>query len=112
MVCVLLRVCLSVYLLIVEEKIVFYFPPLFSGRGNVSMSAEFNFHTDPEAAYMVFRDLGCPITLIPLELCWKHSFDWVSYLGGTGPGGVWEDSIPGQGGKSMDTWQRTWCSEI
>ena len=41
------------------------------------MSAEFNFHTDPEAAYSVFRDLGAPITLIPLELCWKHSFSWV-----------------------------------
>ena len=50
---------------------------LMTGRGNVSMSAEFNFYTDPEAAYSAFRDLDTPITLIPLELCWKHSFSWV-----------------------------------
>lgn len=37
------------------------------GLGNVTPSAEFNIHTDPEAAEIVFN-CGRPITMIPLEV--------------------------------------------
>lgn len=37
------------------------------GLGNVTPSAEFNIHSDPEAADEVFR-AGIPITLVPLEV--------------------------------------------
>jgi inosine-uridine nucleoside N-ribohydrolase len=37
------------------------------GLGNVTPSAEFNIHLDPEAADEVFR-AGIPITLVPLEV--------------------------------------------
>ena len=37
------------------------------GLGNVTPSAEFNIHTDPEAAVIVFA-CGRPITMIPLEV--------------------------------------------
>ena len=39
------------------------------GLGNVTPAAEFNIHTDPEAAEIVFT-CGRPITLVPLEV--KH----------------------------------------
>lgn len=37
------------------------------GLGNVTPAAEFNIHTDPEAADIVFR-CGRPITMVPLEV--------------------------------------------
>ncbi len=37
------------------------------GLGNVTPAAEFNIHTDPEAAEIVF-DCGRPITMVPLEV--------------------------------------------
>lgn len=37
------------------------------GLGNVTPSAEFNIHTDPEAADIVFT-CGRPITMVPLEV--------------------------------------------
>ena len=37
------------------------------GLGNVTPAAEFNIHTDPEAAEIVFR-CGRPITMVPLEV--------------------------------------------
>uniref|UniRef100_A0A7M4Y3Q8 Inosine/uridine-preferring nucleoside hydrolase domain-containing protein n=1 Tax=Anopheles funestus TaxID=62324 RepID=A0A7M4Y3Q8_ANOFN len=42
------------------------------GVGNVTWSAEFNFHTDPEAAQIVLHKEYCPITIVPWETCQKH----------------------------------------
>ena len=39
--------------------------------------AEFNFHADPEAAFIVLNDLQLPITLVTWETCLKYSFCWV-----------------------------------
>ena len=52
---------------------------LVSGRGNVTMAAEFNFYADPEAAYVVLNNLRAPITMACWELCLKHSLPWVSH---------------------------------
>ena len=41
----------------------------FEAIGNASISAEFNFLADPEAAYVVLRNAAKPITLVPWELC-------------------------------------------
>jgi len=38
--------------------------------GNKSAVAEFNFFSDPEAADAVLAQCPCPITLIPLDLCY------------------------------------------
>lgn len=51
------------------------------GKGNVTSSAEFNFHSDPEAADVVLRVLHCPITLITWELCIECASSWVSCIG-------------------------------
>ena len=40
-----------------------------SGKGNISVSAEFNFYADPEAAYVVLNELGRTATLVSWELC-------------------------------------------
>ncbi|CAG9864606.1 unnamed protein product, partial [Phyllotreta striolata] len=41
----------------------------YTGVGNVSCAAEFNFHYDPEAAYIVLENLKCPIYIFPWEAC-------------------------------------------
>ena len=40
-----------------------------SGKGNISVSAEFNFYADPEAAYVVLNELGRISTFVSWELC-------------------------------------------
>lgn len=40
-----------------------------TGVGNTTCSAEFNFYTDPEAAYIVLESLKCPIFILPWETC-------------------------------------------
>lgn len=37
------------------------------GVGNVTSSAEFNFYQDPEAAFIAFESVECPINFLPLE---------------------------------------------
>lgn len=54
----------------------------FAGVGNISSSAEYNFYTDPEAAYIVLESAKCPITIVPWEACLKESVH-VSMVSGT-----------------------------
>ncbi|XP_032588881.1 pyrimidine-specific ribonucleoside hydrolase RihA isoform X2 [Drosophila mojavensis] len=55
----------------------------YQGVGNSSRSAEFNFHSDPEAAHAVLLKTRCPITILPWEPCTKERFnipiDWRLY---------------------------------
>lgn len=46
--------------------------------GNMTVSAEFNFYYDPEAAYIVLNQLTSPITMVTWETCEKHALSWVS----------------------------------
>ena len=44
------------------------------GIGNVTETAEFNFHADPEAASTVLRLARCPVTIATWELSYKYNF--------------------------------------
>lgn len=46
----------------------------YQGVGNSSRAAEFNFHSDPEAAHAVLLKTRCPITILPWETCTKERF--------------------------------------
>lgn len=46
----------------------------YQGVGNSSRAAEFNFHSDPEAAHAVLLKTPCPITILPWEPCTKDRF--------------------------------------
>jgi len=50
---------------------------VYTGVGNVTSSAEYNFYQDPEAAKVVLNELGCRIMMIPWELCVEYSVSWV-----------------------------------
>jgi inosine-uridine nucleoside N-ribohydrolase len=39
------------------------------GKGNITVSAEFNFHSDPEAAFIVLENTRCPTFIASWELC-------------------------------------------
>ena len=41
------------------------------GIGNASVTAEFNFHADPEAAHVVIESARCTVTIVPWETCYK-----------------------------------------
>ena len=41
----------------------------FNAVGNASISGEFNFLADPEAAYVVLNKTPSPIVLVPWEIC-------------------------------------------
>ncbi|EDW48785.1 pyrimidine-specific ribonucleoside hydrolase RihA [Drosophila sechellia] len=47
----------------------------YQGVGNSSRSAEFNFHSDPEAAHTVLLRTRCPITILPWEACLPERFN-------------------------------------
>ncbi|XP_064616443.1 nucleoside hydrolase-like isoform X2 [Liolophura sinensis] len=53
----------------------------YHGIGNSSISAEFNFYNDPEAAHIVLSELKCtrPITLVCWEVCLDFSLTWEQY---------------------------------
>ncbi|KAJ6638366.1 DnaJ like subfamily C member 1 [Pseudolycoriella hygida] len=46
----------------------------YKGIGNcTSESAEFNFYSDPEAAYVVFNKTKCKLTVLPWEACMEEN---------------------------------------
>ncbi|XP_052857366.1 uncharacterized protein LOC128265415 [Drosophila gunungcola] len=47
----------------------------YQGVGNSSRAAEFNFHSDPEAAHTVLLKSRCPITILPWEPCTSKRFN-------------------------------------
>ncbi|XP_064650182.1 nucleoside hydrolase-like isoform X2 [Lineus longissimus] len=51
----------------------------YEAKGNITVSGEFNFRADPEAANIVLNQLGCPVTLVCWELCLKYSLSWEEY---------------------------------
>ncbi|GBN44582.1 hypothetical protein AVEN_126151-1 [Araneus ventricosus] len=48
------------------------------GLGNVTETAEFNFHSDPESAHMVLGEALCPVKLVPWETCLEFNLSFVS----------------------------------
>ena len=51
---------------------------MIPGIGNITVSAEFNFHCDPEAAYVVLQNTKCPTYIASWELCLHRAkLDWV-----------------------------------
>ncbi|XP_020391794.1 inosine-uridine preferring nucleoside hydrolase-like [Rhincodon typus] len=45
-------------------------------RGNVTMCSEFNFATDPEAAYIVLNHFACPMYIATWEYCLRQALPW------------------------------------
>ncbi|XP_077993337.1 nucleoside hydrolase-like isoform X2 [Glandiceps talaboti] len=47
-------------------------------RGRLSLTAETNFYTDPEAAFIILKDCQCSVTTMPYEVCIRESLlsDW------------------------------------
>ena len=41
--------------------------------GNTSLTAEFNFHADPESAFVVLDKTSCPPYIVAWELCSKYT---------------------------------------
>ncbi|XP_070563106.1 nucleoside hydrolase-like [Ptychodera flava] len=46
------------------------------GRGNTTISAEFNFYMDVEAADIVLQEFVCPVYVTGWEASLKHTIDW------------------------------------
>lgn len=51
----------------------------YYGRGNSTVCSEFNFSCDPEAARIVLTQLGCPITVVGMEVCYDNAIAWGDY---------------------------------
>merc|ERR1712098_950224 len=43
--------------------------------GNVRVSSEFNFFTDPEAAYVALKESKCPLYIVPWETCLQNKLE-------------------------------------
>ncbi len=43
------------------------------GVGNTTLAAEFNFHADPESAYVVLEMADCPTFIVAWELCSRYT---------------------------------------
>ena len=44
----------------------------YKGRGNVDVCSEFNFHVDPESAFVVLQEMCCDIVVVTWELCLEN----------------------------------------
>ncbi|XP_055943078.1 nucleoside hydrolase-like isoform X2 [Argiope bruennichi] len=51
----------------------------YKGLGNVTETAEFNFHSDPEAAHIVLGEALCPVKLVPWETCLEFNLSFTTY---------------------------------
>ncbi|KAL9981520.1 hypothetical protein ACROYT_G010228 [Oculina patagonica] len=67
----------------------------YEAKGNTSVSAEFNFHFDVEAAHVVLNQLTCPVSMVTWEFSLNHAFPWEFY-----------DHYCGQGTKKSDFAQK------
>lgn len=54
-----------------------FFP--FTGIGNSTLCAEFNFAIDPESAYIVLEEFLCPTYVATWEYSCRNSLPWVSH---------------------------------
>lgn len=52
----------------------------FLARGNITVCGEFNFVTDPEAAYVVLNEYTCPMYIAAWEFAFRSSLPWVRHL--------------------------------
>ena len=50
------------------------------GKGNVTVSAEFNFAADPEAARVVLQEMSSHVSLVTWELCLEHPMEWDFFM--------------------------------
>ncbi|XP_025063004.1 inosine-uridine preferring nucleoside hydrolase-like [Alligator sinensis] len=48
-------------------------------RGNITVCGEFNFVTDPEAAYVVLNEYTCPMYIAAWEFAFRSSLPWEFY---------------------------------
>ncbi|KAG8180073.1 hypothetical protein JTE90_027854 [Oedothorax gibbosus] len=48
----------------------------YTGLGNVTVSAEFNFFSDPKSAHIVLTESRCPIRMVPWETCLENGMEW------------------------------------
>ena len=51
----------------------------YKGRGNVDVCSEFNFHIDPESAFVVLKEMCCDIVLVTWELCLENFLTLTEY---------------------------------
>ncbi|XP_046381581.2 inosine-uridine preferring nucleoside hydrolase-like isoform X2 [Haliotis rufescens] len=61
-----------------KVKDVFVMGGNYKGIGNVTMSGEFNFHSDPEAAFISLHGLR-DVTVVPWETCMDADLPWATY---------------------------------
>lgn len=52
---------------------------IFTGIGNSTLCAEFNFEMDPESAYIVLEEFLCPTYVATWEYSCRNSLPWVSH---------------------------------
>ena len=55
---------------------------IVSGDGNTesTITGEFNFSHDPEAAHMVLQNMTCPVKVLSWEPCLRNGFQWVMHV--------------------------------
>lgn len=59
-----------------KVKEVFVMGGCIHSKGNHTVTAEFNFCVDPEAAHIFLEEFKCPISLVSWEMCVDHSMEW------------------------------------